>query len=105
MVRAMKHMVNKHPGSKLHEGGLRRLHSADDIASNLPERNDLQENQRHMAQSYLIRSETDEHRSFTCGRKQPLDNTGVRLWTRLCPRGVCHEVREGNAMKVLAKEK
>jgi len=29
-----------------------------------------------------------------CGRRQPLENTGVRLWTRLRSRRVCHELEE-----------
>ena len=27
------------------------------------------------------------------GRRQPLDNTGIQLWTKLCSRRVYHEVR------------
>jgi len=31
---------------------------------------------------------------FMCGRWQPLENTGIRLWTQLCSRRVCCEERE-----------
>jgi len=34
MVQTMSHIVNEFPASKLHDGGLQRLHSTDDVAIN-----------------------------------------------------------------------
>ena len=50
--------------------------------------------QPHVAQSHWIRSETTEHRSFLHMEEGSRKNTGVRLWTRLHSRRVCHGERE-----------
>jgi len=50
--------------------------------------------QPHVAQSHCIGSETTEHRSFLCGRRQSLENTGIRMCPWPCSRRVCHEVSE-----------